>query len=173
MDFVSIIRMFIRAERTGNWHLHLHATEQMLPFFAAAGHNKYVKAVTLYLQNVKNLCNCLKTKYEKGLFTIWRKDKLFWSGTFTDQVIEQDLMLSGKTEGGLINITHKEAARTKWLLSAHVVANYSQALRDLTGVKTGTWSEQHRDMRISQRKEGYRHLRNFSRITESIQNFFR
>ena len=92
----------------------------------------------LYLQASRELRNCLKSKYEKGLFTIWRKDKLFWSGTFTDQVIEQDLMLPGKSEGGLINITHKEAARTKWLLSSHVVVNYSDALRDLTGVKTGT-----------------------------------
>ena len=133
----------------------------MLPFFAASGHNKYLKAVLLYLQDSRELCNCLKSKYEKGLFTIWRKDKLFWSGTFTDQVIEQDLMLSGKSEGGLINITRKEAARTKWLLSSHVVVNYSDALRDLTGVKTGTWSEQHCDMRLSQRKEGYKHLRNF------------
>ena len=47
-------------------------------------------------------------------------------------------MLSGKSEGGLINITLKEAVRTKWLLPSHVVANYSNALHDLTGVKTGT-----------------------------------
>ena len=41
------------------------------------------------------------------------------------------------------------------------VANYSNVLRNLTGVKTKTWSEQHCDMRLSKRKEGYRHLRNF------------
>ena len=172
MDFASIERMFIRAERTGDWNLHIHASEQMLPFFAAAGHNSYLKSVLLYFQDIKNLCTCLKSKYEKGLFTIWRKDKLFWSGAFTDQVIEQDLMLSGKSEGCLINITHKEAVRTKWLLSSHVFANYSNALRDLTGVKTGTWSEQHRDMRLSQRKKGYRHLCNFIDFLE-IHNPFK
>ena len=32
--------------------------------------------------------------------------------------IEQSLMRSGKTEGGLINITHKESASTKWFLTA-------------------------------------------------------
>ena len=58
-------------------------------------------------------------------------------------------MLSGKSEGGLINKTHK-AARKKWLLSCHVATNYSNALRILTGVKTGAWSEQHRDMCLSQ-----------------------
>ena len=72
----------------------------------------------------------------------------------------------------LINITHKEAARTKWLLSSHVVANYSNALRDLKGVKTGTSSEQHRDMCLSQQKEVYRHLRNFIDFLE-IHNPFK
>ena len=72
----------------------------------------------------------------------------------------------------LINITHKEAARTKWLLSSHVVANYSKSLRDLAGVKIGTWSKQHRDMRLSQRKEGYRHLHNFIDFLE-IHNPFK
>ena len=144
-----------------------------VPFFAAAaGHNSYLKLVLLYLQDIKNMCTCLKSKYEKGLFTIWRKDKLFWSGTFTDQVIEQDLMLSGKNEGGLINITHKEAAKAKWLLSSHVVANYSNALHNLTGVITGTWSEQHRDMCLSQQKEGYRHLGSFIDFLE-IHNPFK
>ena len=32
MDFASIVRMFIRAERTGDWNLHIYASEQMLPF---------------------------------------------------------------------------------------------------------------------------------------------
>ena len=151
MDFASIARMLIRAERTGDWNLHIHASEQMLLFFAAARHNNYLTLVLLYLPDIKNLCTCLKSKYETvGLFTIWRKDELFWRGTSTDQVIVQDLMLSGKSDGGLINKTHKEAARTKWLLSSHVAANYSNALRDLTGVKTGGWSEQHRGMCLSQ-----------------------
>ena len=77
MDFVSIIRMFIRAERTGNWKLHLHACEKMLPFLAAAGH-KYVMAVRKYMQDVHALCQCMQSRYDGGLFTIWCDDKLFW-----------------------------------------------------------------------------------------------
>ena len=37
MDFVSIMRMFICYEHTGNSQLHLHATELMLPYFSSAG----------------------------------------------------------------------------------------------------------------------------------------
>ena len=44
------------------------------------------------------------------------------SGTRTDITIEQSLVRYGKTHGGLVNITRKEFTRTKWLLSAHIVA---------------------------------------------------
>ena len=37
---------------------------------------------------------------ERGFFTIRRTEKL-WSGNFTDQTIEQDLMRMLKTAGGL------------------------------------------------------------------------
>ena len=156
MDFASIVRMFIRADRTGNFDLHVFSSEQMCPILAAAGHDKYVLAIRKYLQDLANLCPCLNKKYKEGGFTICRNDKLFWSGTFTDQVIEQTLMRSGKSQGGLINITHNNAARRKWLLSSHI-----EALRDLTGVTTGTWSEQHRDVQASRRKENSKHLHCF------------
>ena len=71
MDFSSIARMSIQAERNGDWKLHIHASEQMLLFFAAAGRNNYLTSVLLYLPDIKNLCTCLKSKYETvGLFTI-------------------------------------------------------------------------------------------------------
>ena len=145
MDFVLIIRMFIRAERTENWNLHIHATEQMMPYFAANGHDKYTKATAKYLEDATNMCECIGKKYNGGQFSITRNDKLFWSGTFSDQIIEQTLMRSGKTQG-LINITHQEPARTKWMLSSHVVANYSEALRTLTSTNSGTWYEQQRNV---------------------------
>ena len=49
-------------------------------------------------------------------------------------------MQSSKSQGGLVKITHNDAAQTKWLLLPHIVANYTEALQDFNGV-TGTWSE--------------------------------
>ena len=79
MDFVSIIRMFIPAEQTGNFELHISSSEQMLPYLAAAGHDKYAVAIRKYLQDIRNLCSCLENIYKEGSFTIRRNDKLFWS----------------------------------------------------------------------------------------------
>ena len=38
MEMVDTLKLFIEAERTGNWMLHLKAPHEMLPYFAAAGH---------------------------------------------------------------------------------------------------------------------------------------
>ena len=51
MDMVALLRQFIEAERTGNWELHLQSLRDMLPFYAAAGHNLYAKFVYIYFFN--------------------------------------------------------------------------------------------------------------------------
>ncbi|CAG2254537.1 unnamed protein product [Mytilus edulis] len=43
-QMLEILRTFIKAERTGNWDLHLQSVYNMLPYFAAAGHNLYAKS---------------------------------------------------------------------------------------------------------------------------------
>lgn len=55
LDMVDILCMFIKAQRTGNWRLHLQALSQMLPYLAAARHNLYTKSVRLYLQSMSSL----------------------------------------------------------------------------------------------------------------------
>lgn len=39
----------------GNLKMHLQAVENMLPFYAAAGHNNYAKCARVYLQQMKAL----------------------------------------------------------------------------------------------------------------------
>ena len=46
---IDLLRQFLKAERTGNWHLHLKTLQAMLPYFAAAGHNLYTKSVYIYI----------------------------------------------------------------------------------------------------------------------------
>ena len=48
-DRVLTLLSFIRAERTGNWNLHLDSVRDMLPTFLAAGYTHYTKSTTLYL----------------------------------------------------------------------------------------------------------------------------
>jgi len=44
---VQLLKKFIIAKRTGDWHLHLSTTTAMLSVFAAAGHQNYAKSARL------------------------------------------------------------------------------------------------------------------------------
>lgn len=102
---VYLLRSFISAERSGNWYAHLECVEKMIPFFHSSGHFQYAKAAHLYLQDMyvlkKNMRPGEFKKFcDEGYFTIKRSSK-FWCGTWSDMTIEQTLMRSMKTSGGL------------------------------------------------------------------------
>jgi hypothetical protein len=55
IEYVEILKLFIRAERTGNWNMHLVSVGKMLNLFAATGHINYAKSSRLYLQQMLEL----------------------------------------------------------------------------------------------------------------------
>ena len=147
MEMVSILRTFIKAERTGNWLLHLQTVQQMLPYFAAAGHNHYTKSAYVYLQMMKDLPATHPVVYENFIagHHVVRRSNRYWAGLSTDLVIEQVLMRSLKTSGGLTRgrgLT--EVQRLVWLFSMPACAEINEAMQELTGIKCDT-SEQHKD----------------------------
>ena len=102
---VLLMLKFITAERTGNWQLHLHCVEEMIPHFHTAGHLQYAKSARFYLQQMNNLVHVMAPEQytlfsDKGYFTI-RRTNDFWSGNFSDPTIEQYLMRMLKTSGGM------------------------------------------------------------------------
>src|SRR6478609_9579178 len=97
--------MFLYAERTGDWVMHMECIRRMIPYFHAAGHMAYAKSARLYLQDMKSIQSTMhEDEYKKftknGYFTVRRTDQ-FWGGNFTDQTIEQDLMRLFKSLGGM------------------------------------------------------------------------
>ena len=52
---IDTVKLFIAAERTGNWQNHLAATVEMLNLFAATGHINYAKSARLFLQMMNDL----------------------------------------------------------------------------------------------------------------------
>jgi len=83
---VALLCQFIEAERTGNWELYLQSLRDMLPFYAAAGHNLYAKFVYIYLQQMLELnskhADFLEL-FKKGFHVIRRSDR-FWAGLSSD-----------------------------------------------------------------------------------------
>lgn len=92
----TLMKNFIRAERTGDWKLHLHSVSDMIPYFHAAGHLNYAKSAHLYYQDMLTLQEKMDPEEfvkftTQGYFTIRRSDK-FWCGIWSDMTIEQVLM---------------------------------------------------------------------------------
>ena len=55
LDMIDILRNFIKAQRIGNWELHLQSLSDMLPYLSASGHNHYTRCVWIYLQQMSKL----------------------------------------------------------------------------------------------------------------------
>ena len=158
LDYIDTVKLFIRAERTGNWHLHLIAVEKMLNLFAATGHIHYAKSARLYLQLMNELHQKYPWLYEKfineGYHTI-RRSKRHWAGLWSDLVIEQVMMKSLKSRGGLTRGRGMtDSVRHQWVHSMHRCASVHNAMNVLTGLGTKT-NEQHIELSSSRCKRDY------------------
>ena len=148
MEMIDILRKSLKAERTGDWKLHLASVFAMLPYFAASGHNLYAKSAYLYLQLMLELQTTFPDIYEKFMagFHVIRRSDRYWAGLSSDLVIEQVLMKNIKSSGGLTRGTGMgEAQRVSWLLSMPACTSINSAMQEFTGTAYET-SEQHKDV---------------------------
>ncbi len=161
LSYVRVMKLFIRAERLGDWHLHLVAVGQMLNLFAATGHRNYAKSSRLYLQIMLELPNSHPWLYEMFMqhgYHAVRRSSREWAGLWSDLVIEQVLMRSLKGRGGL---THgrgmTENVYNTWILSMHECASVHQSMTTLTGQQHIT-HEQHTEMGVSRCQRDFNDL---------------
>ena len=159
IDYIDVVKSFIYAERTSNWELHLSSLSRMLNLFAATGHNNYAKCGRLYLQIMEKLPENEPWLYNhlvKGNHTVRRTSKN-WTGIWTDLAIEQTLMRSLKTKGGLtIGRGMDESVRHSWVLSLSHTALIHDAMSQLTGAISIT-SEQHHELGTARTKQDNDH----------------
>ncbi|GBM31924.1 hypothetical protein AVEN_74229-1 [Araneus ventricosus] len=126
----------------GDWQAHLNCTKEMLPNFHASEHFPRAKSAHLYLQDMLQLENLIDRsvfrRFIQGIFTV-RSSAKFSCGTSTDMTIEQSLMKSMQTYGGISRgrITH-ESVISKRVYSMHEMNTVCEGLEDLANVKMDT-----------------------------------
>ena len=120
-EYMETLKLFIWAERTGIWNLHLIAAGKMLNLFATTGHIHYAKSSRLYLQLMRELpidhpwlYHCFT---EQGFHTA-RRSSRYWAGlghhSWCDHAI--------KSCGGLMRGREvTETVRLQWIYSMHNV----------------------------------------------------
>ena len=84
MRFISIVRVFIRVERTGNWDLHSKASQDILPSFAASGHNNNSKCARIYLQESSYMCGCHRKALSVRWFVQYQKESFCFLEWYMD-----------------------------------------------------------------------------------------
>ena len=147
MKMVEIFLQFLKAERTGDWQLHLDISRMMLPYLAASGHYHYQRLVYLYLQTMSQIHVTypgLHKDFVNGLHVVHGSHR-FWADLSPDLVIEQVLMRSLKTSGSLTRGRGmSERQQAIWLLSMPLSAEVNRTMQDYTGKKYQT-KDQHKD----------------------------
>lgn len=136
----------IWADRMGSWTLHLQTVGDCLPIFEAAGHYNYLKSAYSCLQSFKELDVTQPIGHEKfmvGLHVV-RRTNQYWAGLGSDFVIEQTLMKSLRSAGGLIRSGMTEEQRTLWALLDPSTSQYTETMQDFTSRQYNT-SEQHKE----------------------------
>jgi len=169
LHYVSVLKTFIHAERMGNFHLHLASVSHMLNIFAATGHSHYAKSAHLYLQSMVDLEATHEWLYAMftvhGYHSVRRSDRL-WTGLSCDLVIEQVMMRSLKSRGGL---THgrgmTESVRLQWVHSMHKCASVHASVVNLCGLEKGDGSVQHAELGKS------RSVRDYEDLTKMVEWF--
>ena len=104
---VFIMMLYVRAEKEGEFHLHLRAIELMMPFFFAAGHIHYARYATYYIISMQAIPHHILQHFTKGDHLVRHIDDI-WNGIWSDMFIETTFMRYGKGKHGIIGITLKK-----------------------------------------------------------------
>ena len=127
---VLLMMAYIRAEREGDWLLHLATFRRMLPYYFAAGHVNYARYGLHYLRSMENLPPHILSLFLQGQH-VTRHINGIWNGLWSDQFIETTFMRYGHSAGGIIGITLKSEALKTWALSRHICCKIESDMRNM------------------------------------------
>ncbi|KAG0714324.1 hypothetical protein GWK47_014367 [Chionoecetes opilio] len=141
---VFIMMMFIRAEREGDWPLHLEAFTLMMPYFYAAGHVHYARYGLFYLRSMETLPTKVLDLFMKGEHVL-RHIPGIWNGIWSDMYIEITFMRYGHGKGGIIGITLKPETLKTWALSLHLCSKLESNLSEMVDGDGGNMQIIHKE----------------------------
>ena len=82
-DFLRML--FVRAEREGEFLLHLYACRQMIPYFFAAGHVNYARYGLCYLLSMSRFPTTILDQLLKGEHVLRHKEGI-WNSIWSDMI---------------------------------------------------------------------------------------
>ena len=115
---VLTMMRYIRAEREGDWSLHVATVREMMPLFFAASHTNYARYGMYYLRTIEQLPDDVHKHFNKGEHTMHHNAGIN-NGIWSDMTIETTFMWYGHGHSGIIGVTLKPETVTTWAYSMH------------------------------------------------------
>jgi len=138
---IQLLRNLVRADREGNWELHLTTVKEIMPMFAIFDHTNYLRWCSLYLEDIQTLNETAPDVYReflKGNFSVKRKPGKF-NSVGTDMCLEQTINRSSKGKGGVVGETRKKSFFTMWNLIYHEMLEVNNLGREISGAQLDKW----------------------------------
>ena len=127
---VMLMMMYCRAEREGDFALHLYACAKMIPYFFSAGHWNYARDSIAYLNSMSKLNPSVLDAFLRGEHVERHRIGL-WNAIWSDMMIESSYMNKGKGPGGLIGITTSQRSAAVWANSHHACSEVLRQLHEM------------------------------------------
>ena len=97
--------LYIRAEREGDWTLHMEAVKQMMSYLYTSGYVNYARCgLFFYLRSMENFPVEIRGRFMKGEHVMHHIPGL-WNGIWSDMYIESPFARYGQSHGGIIGLT--------------------------------------------------------------------
>lgn len=140
---VFLMMLYVRAEREGNWPLHIEVVRKMLPYFFAAGHQNYARYGLFYLRAMEKMPVSVMKNFLNGDHVMRHRPGL-WNGIWSDMWIETTFMRFGHGLNGIIGITLKPETLKTWALSLHICTQLEEDLLNISQEECQQKAKQHK-----------------------------
>lgn len=132
---VAVLKDLVRADREGDWKLHLQSVQSVLPLFAGCDRVNYFRWASLYLEDIRKLPEDVYKSFLAGKFVVKRTHVPF-SAVGADMCLEQTINRSQKSAGGIIGSTKKKQFVAQWEIIYHEMLAVINLQRQVSGVVT-------------------------------------
>ena len=143
MQMITEVLQYIRAFRTGNWHLQLQSMETFIKYFFAHDMLNYARMMPVYLSDMK-LKDSESIVYAEFLQGNWivNKNPLPFRAIGADHALEH-INRAMKVSGGLVGITLNPSARTKFILIAPELACLAREAEEMASYSPSSRMSHH------------------------------
>ena len=132
-DFLSKVMLpfktFLAATRKSQWSVYQASKRELLPLLFASNRTNYSRYMPVLMLMMERLPPDVQAAFEQGLFVAKLTDAHF-NAVWLDYTLEATENKALKGKGGIIGLTLKGPALTRWFLARPVTAEYSTNFKE-------------------------------------------